>query len=123
MTAKDRFTIRVFLQQLLRDLERENVDVRTASCPDDNEYASLLSHVHTNLSLGRIRDARLREIRAALHRMSDPEFGLCEECGEPIGLARMKAYPAATLCVHCQSATEARTARRMPSAAFVAAPA
>lgn len=49
--------------------------------------------------------------RAALARMSQGEYGLCEACGGPIGLARLEIVPEATLCVACQALEERRTYR------------
>jgi len=49
----------------------------------------------------------IQEIRAALERIKDGEFGLCERCEEPIPAKRLDALPWARMCVHCQSAVEA----------------
>jgi DnaK suppressor protein len=48
----------------------------------------------------------LEEIRNALERVELGEYGICFECGEDIGLARLMAQPTATLCVHCKAALE-----------------
>ncbi|HZO21670.1 MAG TPA: TraR/DksA C4-type zinc finger protein [Steroidobacteraceae bacterium] len=29
-------------------------------------------------------------------------YGICEECGNPIGEERLRARPEATLCIDCQ---------------------
>lgn len=55
----------------------------------------------------RERDRRLlREVRQALQRMDNGEYGVCEECGEEIPLPRLKAQPMATLCVACKQSLE-----------------
>jgi RNA polymerase-binding transcription factor DksA len=41
----------------------------------------------------------LEEVDAALVRLSDGNFGVCEICGKPIGEARLEAMPAARLCI------------------------
>lgn len=41
----------------------------------------------------------LTQIEDALARMDDGSYGVCQRCGEPIGLARLEALPYATLCV------------------------
>ena len=51
--------------------------------------------------------AMLREIDAALDRLDDGSFGSCEECGDPIGEARLRVVPHATLCVECKADREA----------------
>ncbi|WP_243359034.1 TraR/DksA family transcriptional regulator [Fundidesulfovibrio terrae] len=48
----------------------------------------------------------LSGIREALSRLEAGEYGLCEECGEDIAEARLRAQPMATLCVHCKSLRE-----------------
>ena len=47
-------------------------------------------------------------IDRALAKLADApeEFGLCEECGEPIQPRRLEVVPDATLCTECQSAKD-----------------
>lgn len=49
---------------------------------------------------------QLRELDAALRRMEGPDFGLCQDCGAPIPVARLVANPAAVRCVTCQALHE-----------------
>ncbi|WP_340562231.1 TraR/DksA family transcriptional regulator [Streptomyces sp. GSL17-111] len=42
----------------------------------------------------------------ALERIAAGTYGLCENCGNPIGKARMQAFPRATLCVECKQKQE-----------------
>jgi DnaK suppressor protein len=44
----------------------------------------------------------------ALARMDDGTFGVCDSCGQPIGKARLQAFPRATLCVTCKQREERR---------------
>ena len=46
--------------------------------------------------------------RSALARIDDGSYGVCASCGEPIGKARLKAFPRATLCVTCKQREERR---------------
>jgi RNA polymerase-binding transcription factor DksA len=41
----------------------------------------------------------LDDVEAALLRLQDGTYGLCEVCGKPIGAARLEAMPAARLCI------------------------
>jgi RNA polymerase-binding transcription factor DksA len=41
----------------------------------------------------------LDEVEAALERLQEGNYGLCEVCGKPIGPARLEAMPAARLCI------------------------
>ncbi|MDR0828029.1 MAG: RNA polymerase-binding protein DksA [Desulfovibrio sp.] len=57
----------------------------------------------------RIRDRErqlIKKIKAALQRMDDGNFGLCEECGDEIGVPRLKARPVTKLCINCKSKQE-----------------
>ncbi|TNF26152.1 MAG: TraR/DksA family transcriptional regulator [Deltaproteobacteria bacterium] len=51
---------------------------------------------------------RLLQVRAALERVEDGDYGDCAKCGEPIGFGRLDARPETPLCVTCQSDAEAR---------------
>lgn len=50
----------------------------------------------------------LYQIERALERLEAGTYGLCESCGNPIGKARMQAFPRATLCVECKQRQERR---------------
>ncbi|HTN71992.1 MAG TPA: TraR/DksA C4-type zinc finger protein, partial [Methylomirabilota bacterium] len=39
-------------------------------------------------------------------RLDAGEFGVCEKCGEEIGIERLKARPVTTLCIDCKSSQE-----------------
>jgi DnaK suppressor protein len=51
---------------------------------------------------------QLRDVRAALRRIHDGSFGVCEECEEKIQPKRLIAIPWAPLCIHCQEALDCR---------------
>lgn len=44
----------------------------------------------------------------ALSRLADGTYGVCENCGGPIGKGRLKAFPRATLCIECKQREERR---------------
>lgn len=58
---------------------------------------------------------RANRLAAALERLSEGEYGVCEECGEAIAPARLKVMPEVTTCVRCQDRLE-RSARRLEPA-------
>ena len=49
---------------------------------------------------------RANKLAEALERLRGGEYGLCEECGEPIAPARLRAMPEVTTCVRCQDRLE-----------------
>ncbi len=50
--------------------------------------------------------ATLEQIERALAMIEEGTYGICEECGEPIPLERLKALPFATQCVKCKRKAE-----------------
>jgi DnaK suppressor protein len=44
----------------------------------------------------------------ALGRIDAGTYGVCESCGQPIGKARLQAFPQAGLCVTCKQRQERR---------------
>ena len=50
--------------------------------------------------------AQLQSVRKALARFDDETYGICEQCGNDIGFARLSARPEARLCITCQARTE-----------------
>ncbi len=52
---------------------------------------------------GQLRDA-LEGVSAALRKVDDGTYGICERCHKPISSARLEAKPASTHCIDCASA-------------------
>ena len=96
------------MDQLLLDAGKtvsEMTDEKT-NFPDPTDRASLESDRNFEL---RIRDRERRligKIREALDRIEAGDFGECEDCGDQIGEARLKARPVTTLCIECKTEQE-----------------
>jgi DnaK suppressor protein len=96
------------MDQLLHDAGKtvsEMTDEKT-NFPDPTDRASLESDRNFEL---RIRDRERRligKIREALDRIEAGDFGECEDCGDQIGDARLKARPVTTLCIECKTEQE-----------------
>jgi DnaK suppressor protein len=74
--------------------------------PDPSDRATMESNRNSML---RIRDRERKlifKIQEALQRLDAGEYGICEECGEEIGIERLKARPVTTLCIECKSSQE-----------------
>lgn len=50
----------------------------------------------------------LQQTQRALERIDDGTYGRCESCSQPIGKARLQAFPRATLCMTCKQKQERR---------------
>jgi len=58
------------------------------------------------LLLGDREREKLHSIDDALLRISEGEYGICEECDEEIPIGRLKAMPFARHCVKCKADLE-----------------
>ena len=93
-----------------------------ASAVRDTEEQSLDDFVHeVDFALMQMKSETLARIDDALHRLEAGRYGSCDECGEDINSARLRALPFADLCRDCQEAIERaaqeerRAACRRPS--------
>jgi DnaK suppressor protein len=74
--------------------------------PDEMDTAS--SEVNLQFT-GRLREREqglLSKIDAALEKIDHGEYGKCMNCGEDIGIARLRARPVAELCIECKAEEE-----------------
>lgn len=60
----------------------------------------------TNLALRSNSQDLLAQVDAALRRIDEGKYGICERCGKPINPERLEALPYATYCITCQAEVE-----------------
>jgi len=113
----DKEILEQFREQLLAKKEEILAEVgktlnemtdQTTNIPDPNDRATVESGRSFEL---RIRDRErklLSKIEEALVRIEEGDFGICEGCGEDIGLKRLEARPVTTLCIDCKTIQETR---------------
>ncbi|PID75381.1 MAG: RNA polymerase-binding protein DksA [Deltaproteobacteria bacterium] len=95
-------------QELLEEAGKtlDAMTAQTGNIPDPNDRATIESGRNFELRI-REREGRLfAKINAALARIDDGSFGICEECEREIGLKRLEARPVTTLCIDCKTAQE-----------------
>ena len=73
---------------------------------DIGDEAANIYNKQILLSLTESERMRLQEMDEALDRIKAGTYGICEECGEPIGLKRLEVRPVAKYCVPCLSKME-----------------
>ena len=74
--------------------------------PDPTDRASAESDRSFEL---RIRDRErklLSKIKAAIERIDNNDFGICDSCGDDISPERLEARPVTTLCIECKTKQE-----------------
>jgi DnaK suppressor protein len=100
---------------LRADIERTEHDIAsrltdsTGDAGDDQADAGAKNFEREQeLALSHTARELLAQTEHALDRIKDGTYGICESCGEPIGKARLQAYPRAVLCVSCKQREERR---------------
>ena len=63
---------------------------------------------HMTIALREKDAVELRALRAALARIEDGTFGICERCGGNIPAKRLEIHPESAFCVSCQTVEERR---------------
>jgi DnaK suppressor protein len=63
--------------------------------------ASEVEEQSKSLALRRHLEGMLKEVDRAIARAGKGTYGICERCHHPISEERLKAMPAATLCIDC----------------------
>jgi len=96
-------------QMLIRQIaeERNRIDDEGLSqlesdVGDQVDQAFVKTSVEMERGLIDRYTAELAEIAAARERLSNDTLGLCVDCSEPIGAARLQAQPTAGRCADCQ---------------------
>src|SRR3989344_3576058 len=65
------------------------------------EAADEVEEYSTLLNIELTLENQLKDVDAALERVQEGEYGICEKCEAPIALERLKASPEARLCSQC----------------------
>jgi DnaK suppressor protein len=101
------------LQQMLADLQDRQIqgmralrDRDSAVTGDEGDTAVNEDNLEFSTSLVDMAAARRAAVENALQRVEHGSYGLCEECGDEIPVARLVAVPTAVLCVDCQRLRE-----------------
>ncbi|MBM2820533.1 MAG: DnaK suppressor protein-like protein [Candidatus Berkelbacteria bacterium] len=67
----------------------------------EDENVQELEKFQENLSLQKNLKNLIRDTKKALVKIDKESYGKCENCKDTIEQGRLKAYPAADLCVTC----------------------
>lgn len=90
----------ILLGQLASIKVGRNIDAIEKGDEIDLATGEISRELEAKISMRQHR--QLKEIEDALERLKLGEYGVCEDCGEPIPEQRLKLFPAARLCVRCQ---------------------
>jgi DnaK suppressor protein len=82
---------------------QDQSEEKESSPGDEMDVARASAAVDTHANLIDRAEGRLRLIDEALARLDQGSYGVCAECGDEIGLERLKVLPFAVRCVDCES--------------------
>lgn len=81
-------------------------ELRQHSGGDLADVAADAAQDEISSQLAEVEARELAQIEAALERMRNGTYGICEVTGKPIPLARLQALPYATMCIEAQREME-----------------
>ena len=108
-TAKDLKQIKALLQSKINELMAEAgktvIDMagQEEKLPDLNDRASQESELNLEIRMRERERKLIVKMRDAIERIDSGVYGICEECGEPIGVKRLMARPVTTFCIQVQN--------------------
>jgi RNA polymerase-binding transcription factor DksA len=59
-----------------------------------------------NLALREKMEQKAEQLKEALERLDEGDYGICESCGLPIDPERLEVLPRTTLCIQCAREAE-----------------
>lgn len=94
---------KIFLHKELKILEEQYK--RTREFPDfgssEDENAQEVERIQENLGLQKNLKNMIKDTKEAIKKIEKDKYVICEVCKGQIEKGRLKAFPAASLCVTC----------------------
>ena len=82
---------------------------------DEADLGSVMSMAKVDENIFSANNKELFEIRNALKKIKQNEYGICEMCGEEINAERLEVKPFARFCIKCRAIFEAQSANERKS--------
>src|ERR1700749_3649079 len=99
------------LRELQTDFGKEMQNMGSPALADINDQATLESERSFELRIKDRERKLIGKVHEALKKVGDGSYGICESCGEPIGVKRLMARPVTSFCINCKSEMEAEERR------------
>jgi DnaK suppressor protein len=94
---------------------RANLNQQVLESPGDDADISVIdTSADYFLNLANSHQRELMGIREALDRIGRGAYGVCESCGDPIAIERLRRMPAARYCIDCQNNAERHATGAQP---------
>jgi RNA polymerase-binding protein DksA len=91
-------------QELLARAAKVRADITRSSGPLDKDFAEQVVQMENDAVLAGIGEAtaaELAQINRALAQIEQGTYGICSQCGRPIGERRLQALPYSDRCITC----------------------
>lgn len=75
---------------------------------DPNDRASIDEGFTNRLRIRGRESSLIRKIKSSLEDIENGDYGICEDCGKDISIARLNARPVASRCIRCKIKQETR---------------
>lgn len=102
--------VKLMLYEMLEELDdrlaKITDDVKHSDEPVEKNFSEQAIQNENNEVqdyLGNSARTEIAQIKQALHRIDNGEYGVCQVCGEPINIERLKIIPYSNMCVKCAS--------------------
>jgi DnaK suppressor protein len=94
---------RAQIEALTREFDEVVAASRASNADDEHDPEGTTIAFERQQVVALLEQARdrLAEVEAALARRDAGSYGICENCGRPIGAERLAARPAARTCIDC----------------------
>ena len=115
LSANELNRFQVLLEARIAELERatrERDGIAVEPSPDQVDEVQRASERALAISNVDRGSKQLRSARAALRRIHEGTFGVCEQCEEAIHPKRLVAIPWVSLCIECQEEADGQDALR-----------
>ncbi len=89
-----------FISELMKEETPEDFGDGIGQSDEETDEAESFGN---QLSLGQVTRGRINEIDAALNRIIENKYGVCEKCGEEIESEVLVVSPESRLCKNCKT--------------------
>lgn len=86
--------------------EKKSLDISEPEVGDSIDTATHSLDKEMLFELSDNERAMLDDIEAALRKINNKTYGICELCRKPISKKRLKVLPSARYCMACQTSSE-----------------
>ncbi|SFV89728.1 C4-type zinc finger protein, DksA/TraR family [hydrothermal vent metagenome] len=108
MTRDEKQKLKESIEKEIEILSKEIASIQKALYPEkgqgpSDKVAHLNFKLDQSIHIQRYEEAtkRLNRLKHAYLKIDTPQYGICQECEEPIPMERLKLMPESIYCVSC----------------------